>query len=138
MFNKIIICILLLLINSTLEIVPIKLETYRSITVSKQSLIYLNLDGFKSGDTIFFEASISSDYKYNDIALGFMETDELDFTSNSYFSKVSSSSYSQIGANAIYYLSYTLKRNNKYLLIITPFFRSYITNFKLSMQRVIM
>ncbi len=69
MFIKIIICILFLLINSTLEIQ--KLETYGSITVSKPTLVYLDLDGFKSGDTLYFEGSFSSVYTYYEIHLHF-------------------------------------------------------------------
>ena len=46
MFHKIIICILFLLINSTLEYTPMKLEKYGSITVSTRGYFYLSLDGF--------------------------------------------------------------------------------------------
>ena len=131
MFNKIIICILFLLISSTLEIQIKKLETYGSITVSEPTLIYMQLDGFKSGDTLYFEGSFSSVYKYKDVPLGFLEADLSNISDDdSNFVKVSSSSYSQMGSDQTYYFSYTLKGNYKYLFIITPKFQV-TTNFKL-------
>ena len=129
MFSKIIICILFLLINSTLEIQ--KLEKYGSITVSEPTIVYLELDGFKSGDTLYFEGSFSSVYTYNEIHLRFLETDLLnlnDFEKN--LEIVTSGSYSQMGSDVTFYFSYTLKGNNKYLFIVTPKF-GYTMNFKL-------
>ena len=129
MFNKIVIWILFLLINSTLEIT--QLEKYGSKTCSQQSIFYLSLDGFKTGDTLYFEGSFTNDFMYDDIPLYFLETDSLTNFKNTDFVTVLSSSYSTIGAHVIYYLSYTLKLNKKYLLIGTPDFSPYIINFKL-------
>lgn len=130
MFNKIVICILFLLINSTLELVPTKLEQYGSITVSTQTLLYLSLDGFKSGDTLYFEGSFTNDVLFNDIPLYFLETDELVYNSKTNLEMVLSNSYSQMGAHITYYISYTLKGNHKYLFIGTPDFSPYIINLK--------
>ncbi len=134
MFNKIVIFILFSLINSTLEYTPIQLEKYGSITCSQQRVFYLSLDGFKSGDTLYFEGSFTNDFIFKKIPLYFLESDSLEYYKRSDFESVFSNSYSQIGANVIYYLSYTLKKNNKYLLIVTPNFDPYFINFNLSMK----
>ena len=131
MFNKIVICILFLLINSTLEYTPIKLEKYGTQKCTEQTIFYLSLDGFKSGDTLYFEGSYTDAVIYDKIPLYFLETDNYEYFKTSDFTEVFSNSQSTIGgAHVIYYLSYTLKGNNKYLLIGTPNFPHYV-NFTL-------
>ena len=129
MFNKIVICLIFFLINSTLEYTPTPFEKYGKKTVSDTTVFYLNLEGFKSGDTLYFEGSYTGTL-YTEIPLYFKETDVLEFYSPNEFTQVFSNSYSQVGAHATYYISYTLKGNNKYLLIGTPNFPHYV-NFTL-------
>ncbi len=108
-----------------------KLEKYGSITVSTRGYFYLSLDGFKSGDTLYFEGSYTSYDKFTYITIHFREADVLDYSDASIFEHVKSSSYSQSGSHITYYFSYTLKGNNKYLLIVTPNFDPYKIDFTL-------
>ena len=126
MFNKIVICLIFFLINSTLEYTPTYFEKYGKKTVSDITVFYLSLEGFKSGDTLYFEGSYTGTL-YTEIPLYFKETDVLEYYSPNEFTQVFSNSYSQVGAHATYYISYTLKGNNKYLLIITPNFDTPVT-----------
>ena len=122
MFNKIMFYILFLLISSALQLFPTKLETYGSITVNQQSVLYLCLDEFKSGDTLYFEVSFDNGYNYESISLGFLEFDDTSSPLDN-FVKTKSSSYSKVGYSSFtFYFSYTLKENKKYLIIITSYF----------------
>ena len=122
MFNKIIICILFLLINSTLQQTRKELQQYGKITTSSQIVVYMSLDGFKAGDKVYFEGSYSG-HEFSEIPLYFKEVDDYTSAMTGY-EQVFSNSHSQIGLQLTYYITYTLKGNSKYLLIATPDFHT--------------
>ena len=124
MLNKIIFYIFFLSIKLSLGDILQKLETYGSITVYMQSILYLSLDSFKSGDILYFETLLNDGNKYSESLLGFLETDEYNRSYNkSKFNINRTSKYFQDNQYSYtFYLSYTLKTNNKYLLILTPYF----------------
>ena len=100
-----------------------KLPQYGSITVSGSVIAYIELEGFKKGDSVYLEFSFEDFYLIsNTLTIQYVELASLDDISNKESKKASSSSYSQSGSTYTYYVSVKLETDCKIFTFRTPNF----------------
>jgi len=97
-----------------------KLPQYGSITVSGSVIAYIELEGFKKGDSVYLEFSFEDFYLIsNTLTIQYMELASWNDT-NAELKKASSSSYSQSGSTYTYYVSVKLEKDCKVFVFLTP------------------
>ena len=99
-----------------------KLPQYGSITVSGSVIAYIELDGFKKGDSVYLEFSFEDFYLIsNTLTIQYVELASLDDT-NAELKEASSSSYSYSSSTYTYYVSVKLETDCKIFTFKTPNF----------------
>ena len=118
--------LIILLLSLSFENKIIEIPKYEEISINGDYFLYIKLDDFKSGDTIYFEISHDdntcdpNDDSDNSIYIEYLEDNSND---NEAFSKPFEECKSNgvstfyVHCNYNYYFSITLKNNYKYLLI---------------------
>ena len=108
-----------------------KLPQYGEITVSGSVSAYIELDGFKKGDSIYLEFIFNNIYLSDgSMEILYWEGASLDSLGDSKYAK--SSSYSSSGSTYTYYISVKLETDCKVFVFMTPNFYSTSTGRSIS------
>ena len=109
-----------------------KLPQYGSITVSGSVIAYIELEGFKKGDSVYLEFVFEDFYLIdNSVSIQYAELASLnDSIANAKEAK--SSSYSSSGSTYTYYISVKLETDCKVFVFMTPNFYSTSTGRSIS------
>ena len=133
MYNKIIVLLLIPIALSKIKVDlpktisfafnPVELPQYGEIEAAAGTFIYLKLDGFKKGDTVYIELSFDVGLKAESISIQYecKMALEIDNTPKT----IGSSYYSEAGTSYTFGFGIELSDDYKYLIFKTPYLVDY-------------
>ena len=130
MYNKIIVLLLIPIALSKIEVdlpktislasTPVELPQYGEIEAAAGTFVYLKLDGFKKGDTVYIELSFNIGLSASDYSLPIQYElkNELDIDDKP--KEIDHSYYSEAGTSYTFGYGIKLSDDYKYLIFMTP------------------
>ena len=122
MINKYSLYLLIGLICLSMEIEIKELPQFGETTVYGQTYLYLSLYGFDLGSKVYIELKFDNGYVYDEVPLGYYQSNTHNSADFNYLYYYRSSSYSKSGTSYTFYFTIKLTGITDYLLLGTPNF----------------